>query len=226
MEPVSHPDNENENHDEAEEEEDQEGEEVPDDLEDPINDLSSSLRIITYTFSLLLLLTLLSNLYYLTFLNSFSRSLGMINNQYNISIEKIASIEKYQDSFYKPEVENAESNWKENRLSYPGVPKSRRIDNWGIYRYVKPTAPEDEEDEPAVLEKMGDKVAKANKDLFNIEKVKKLPLTKYFSINFNYPGAEKTDYCDGGVILAMRQTDNDDDFISTEEDFDNVARKM
>lgn len=54
-------------------------------FEDPINDLSSSLRIITYTFTLLLVLTLLSNLYYLTFLNSFSRSLGMIHGQYNIS---------------------------------------------------------------------------------------------------------------------------------------------
>ena len=195
-------------------------------LEEPIKDLSSSLKIITYTFSLLLLLTLLSNLYYLTFLNSFSRSLGMINNQYNISFEKIELIEKYQEAFYKPKNEIAESNWKENKLSYPGVAFSRRIDNWGIYRHVKPENAEDEEDEPAVLEKMPKSAYLARTKLFESERSSKIALTKYFRIDFTYPGSETGGKCDGGVILAMRKTDADNGFIQTQDDFDNVAKKM
>lgn len=195
-------------------------------LEDPIKDLSSSLRIITFTFSLLLLLTLLSNLYYLTFLNSFSRSLGMINHQYNSSFEKIASIERYQNAFYKPDDPKANGNWKENRFSYPGVPQSRKIDNWQIFRQMNFSEYDDDYDEPAVREKMGDSANNEIQKQFEKEKALKIPVTKHFRINFLYNQEQKLNTCYGGAILAMRRTDKDDSVVKTEIDFDSLNQKL
>ena len=83
----------------------------------------------------------------------------MIHGQYNISFQKIDSIERYQAKYYKPLVPNIETNWRENRMSYPGVAESRKINNWGIFRPAKINTVLDqdpEDDEPAVKQKTKD----------------------------------------------------------------------
>lgn len=146
----------------------------------------------------------------------------MINHQYNSSFEKIASIERYQNAFYKPDDPKANGNWKENRFSYPGVPQSRKIDNWQIFRQMNFSEYDDDYDEPAVREKMGDSANNEIQKQFEKEKALKIPVTKHFRINFLYNQEQKLNTCYGGAILAMRRTDKDDSVVKTEIDFDSL----
>lgn len=125
-------------------------------------------------------------------------------------------MEKYQARYYKPLLPNTETNWRENRMSYPGVAESRKINNWGIFRPAKLVSKSDhdpEDDEPAVKQKTKDFEKEAK--ILEAEVSLKMELVKTYRIFLGHPFKKLgSELCDGPVLLAMRTTQEDDDYIS------------
>jgi hypothetical protein len=110
-------------------------------------------------------------------------------------------------------------------MSYPGVAESRQIGNWGIFRLANPHLKIDDtdDDEPAVKQKTEDfeKFAKIVKDEID----QKLEVVKSYRIFIGHPFKKiSSELCDGPTLLAMRTTQEDDDYISPDNEVIDLIR--